>query len=630
MGLYVEFTIMKCPENPELEAYLDGALDDRANRDLLAHLDSCPACSARAVEMSQSRPVKKLFPEPVEPGTDCVETETLGLFVEGLLDKDEEQNFLKHMRLCRECRSEALAFARGKKASLDGLASPSADALNRIKHAFSLRNGRTAKVAKSTSTVFRWAIPIASAAVIAIIAVIYVNLYLDAERQGQNSRTNGIDKGRQPRETNPESANPTASNAGPRENVAEPGSAPQPAQPGPADVEVPEPKPAPVEPKPDTVPSEQPEPAEQPGEVETPEPDPQPATPSKSKPVEELPWETVKLKTVPLKANDEIHLSGGSIQLNRVLLAGSRLALAPGIETKVYVKTAPDQLLVDTDGDGKYEVAVGRNGGMCWLKLKTEAGASYNYALAFAKEGKDWGVKSASYLAGRVDGVPVTIADENANGSYSDVGVDSISVGNSGLRAFLGQVISADGQLVEFGVDTGGEAARFRPYTGPLGVIDMQSGFSGKARISSVIVCSETCSFNLAAMRKGSPVPSGNYRLVHARLSAFTKRMDIDVMGCVARTIDLEEGGLCVYEWGGPVHVDFDFSLSETAISIRKDQIMLFGRGGEAYFIREESIPPPKIQVRDPATGKILSWTTLGTGVTSNGKSSVPGTAGAG
>ncbi len=621
---------MNCPGDSEISVYLDGGLEDKAAVEMSDHLVNCRKCSARAKEMIDLGRFRK--PEIADAGVeDCPQVELLGRFLDGRLEGEEEHKFLQHLILCEQCRASSIAFKRMAAAETNDLKLPSDNVIRRIKKT-NIREIRAARAARSRGQLARYAIPIAAAAAISIIAVIYAVVSSSPQENGNGGNKNGRPENGRPGNgssavvktpADNESGKTPGANVPPPENKDKPPSG--------TNVQAPAPAPNP-EPPEEPGPSEQPDPSEKPPEeVTQPDPKEEPASPKDtSQPVAEPAWETVKLKTMPMRKGEEIHLVSHWVLLTGMLAAGSKLIL--GSEADVTVRVSPDQLQIDASGDGKFDTVIGKNGGTCWLKLKSAGGEPYNYALAFMKSGKDWAVKSASYAAGMIEGEIVTVADENANGRFSDQGIDSLSVGNTKLRAFLGKVISIDSKLYEFEMDTTGEAARMRPYTGPLGVLDVQSGFSGKARITSAIVSSESCSFNLAAMRKGSPVPAGNYRLVHARLAA-AKKLEIDVLGNPESTIRLDDGGLCSMEWGAPLTMDFTSAASGNEMHIYQDHIYFYGKAGEVYFIQNESsVPPPKAQVRAKGLPRILKEITLGTGVTGSGagRSPVPVEPGAG
>jgi hypothetical protein len=213
----------------------------------------------------------------------------------------------------------------------------------------------------------------------------------------------------------------------------------------------------------------------------------------------------------------------------------------------------------------------------------------------------------------------VTLVDENNNGTFDDVGVDSVAVGKADLRAYLGEVISVNGELFEFDVHPAGDVVRYRPYIGPTGFVDGAAGFYGKARVVSVVISSDTCSFNLAGLRRGVEVPVGNYRLVKGWI--VSGRKEISVWGSHRQFIHVDDGEVSAFHWGGPLRVEFSCARSAKTLQIRQEWITCMGRAGEAYgFPDGKAMAPPKAQVRDPKTGRVLREVTLGTGLSANGR----------
>jgi hypothetical protein len=396
-------------------------------------------------------------------------------------------------------------------------------------------------------------------------------------------------------------------------------------EPSPSETKAPGPEPAPP-----SEPAEPPEaPKEKPEQVESPDKEKPEAPAEETRTPEDRGWVQAQFRTYPLRRGDRIGFSRQDTPLSHVLMAGQKLRLSAAAETDVTFLASGNVLRVDTTGDGRYDRTVGKNGTQLIFKVRRPRGGTSRYSMFVTRVGKSWFVRSGCITRGTLEGKTLTLVDENNNGCFNDLGVDTVSVGRASARAYLGDVVSVGGKLREIQVDASGESVRFREYRGETGVLDVFQGFEGKARIDSAVVQSETCSFNLATMRREAKVPAGNYRLVRARLSA--RKRVIDVFGSPDVTVAVRDGARSTLAWGGPLRLDFNYHRSEKLIQIRPEWLRFQGKASEVYVIAEGRHPPaPKIQVRVPGYDHILKETTLGTGVSQNGRSGLPGPAAGG
>jgi anti-sigma factor RsiW len=610
---------MHCPNEETISAYLDNSLEDKEAGDLFVHIRHCPDCSGRMQELQKLGAFESV---PATSTKECACSDKLCSFLDGRMSLDEEEAFVRHLSSCSFCRKASLEYRRLTATAAEDLPEVPARVIAQAK-TLARRAPRTARPVTRKTETRGWVLPVAAAAALALVAVIF----------GVHSSSNPLDRPQRQNPTKPNarvSEGPKVADRGPAVPAPPgfPGDSPKPVWGGEdtgATVE-PAPQPAPPSEKPVQVPPKHVEEPGKPTEVTLPtKPTPRPSDVTAAVP--EARWDRVLLKPYALRRRTNAYLDETPAKLNCILDRAGHLLLGPNLHSKVTIIIRNEVLHIDLNGDGRRDQVIGRNGGQILFKVLRGDGRPDKVSLHLSRRGDQWFVRNGAYLAGRMYGQVIALVDENNNGSFCDLGVDSISVGDLRLRAYLGRVISVDGRLYEFKLNRCGREARFRPYTGATGTLDVYAGFLGKAKIKSVVVASEDCSFNLAAIKKDSPLPADTYRLVQARLSA--RKKEITVWGGTRTLVTVQPQEANVLRWGGPLRVDFCYRRTGALLQIRHRDLTFYGRAGEVYVIRNgKALPAPKAQVRATKTGKFLKETTLGTGVSfqDNGRS-VPGTA---
>ncbi|WP_174714049.1 hypothetical protein [Candidatus Viridilinea mediisalina] len=99
-----------CATPPALsEAELMAAADGEADERILAHLRHCPTCTARVghIRSFQARLRQQLY------RVDCLSTDILIDYCQGLLDPYQRALVLHHLALCPHCMAEVALLERG-------------------------------------------------------------------------------------------------------------------------------------------------------------------------------------------------------------------------------------------------------------------------------------------------------------------------------------------------------------------------------------------------------------------------------------------------------------------------------------------------------------------------------------
>lgn len=275
----------------------------------------------------------------------------------------------------------------------------------------------------------------------------------------------------------------------------------------------------------------------------------------------------------------------------------------PGFSTEVQ-GTA---LAVDTNGDGKVDDKVKGIKDLKILKSKDANGNAFAYAVRLSKTGDAWTFASGTVLSGKVKGENVTLIDQDNNGSYVDVGVDAMIVGEGDAAGLLSRVANLGGTLYELEFQANGRSVAVKPFTGEVGTLDLRSDFESKGRLEAAIVVNAKgdLSFNVATAKTGMKVPTGDYTLKSGYVTLGTE--NVRVREGRARTVAVRKDELTKLEWGGPVAIEFDHAIAGGEVKIPYTSLKYFGRGGEEYYSFFPDATSPIVKVTDKANGRLLS-----------------------
>ena len=293
------------------------------------------------------------------------------------------------------------------------------------------------------------------------------------------------------------------------------------------------------------------------------------------------------------------------------------LAAAPGGGKMIPVPHAggpgfiaePDtfSLGIDTNGDGKVDDKIKGLGGIATLKGKTPEGKSFTYAVRVVKDAQGWAIQPGSFATGRVGGVEVRLIDLNVDGRFDQVGVDAMVVGKGDSASFLSKVVSAGGKLWNFTAAADGSSGTATPFTGEAGTLSLLKGWkSESAELASAVVSSadDQYSFDLSEAKAGLAVPAGEYKLVYGFAKKGSESVKIR-SGAGMKPYVVKTGETTLASWGGPVQMDFEFSITKDTITV-PPTLTYLGRGGEEYFDFKPDAKSPLIVVTDAETGSVV------------------------
>jgi len=262
------------------------------------------------------------------------------------------------------------------------------------------------------------------------------------------------------------------------------------------------------------------------------------------------------------------------------------------------VEVVGSNLGVDTDADGEMEAKVeGKSG---FLRFKGDDG--FRYAIRLVNAGTGWRYAAAGGRVGKIDGVRVTLIDQDGNGSYADFGRDAMIVGSSKHAAFLSRVVNVGGRLRRIEVAKDGSTLRHAPYTGPAGTLDVRGKFDTHAKLLSAVVRNDRgdLSFDLARAEEGLRVPAGRYVLHSGKLGLGES--EVRVRTGRAAPMEVSENGRVSLAWGGPVQAEFAYRRAGDEITFTPDTLHYYGRAGEEYFGWAPFGKSPEFSVVDAKT----------------------------
>jgi hypothetical protein len=464
--------------------------------------------------------------------------------------------------------------------------------------------GRSPRFAKPSTSVHPWAIVGIAAAVLFLVAFIFLGQPREREEIPVKTREDVKET------TEIETPTPPFN---PRKNL------PVPPRRTPISAEVDRPYPPPVEPRPN--PNETP--ATPPADVETPTPpDPTPdPTPPSEVPAE--PKETPAVvdtepgtgpppptKTEAWKHTDFKHVARkgevfGDLGAGAVAVVGDVLPLVREGTAGVPVQVLKKGLLVDANGDGKPETQIGKRGGLARIAVTYSNGKSGTIMAKFTRSEGQWYFQNQSCRGGTVEGVRAFLFDENGNGRFNDVGVDTIAIDTETNYAFVKPITLLGEKLYHIRIDEGGTRVETKPYLGKTGHLDIHSRFQGgDAQVITAVVCNENVSVNATALRWPVPLPAGTYRL-HEGSVKYGKE-SIRFTGRKESVIEVSADRITKPHWGAPLTIEFRYTQAENFIQFRASDIHFTGVLGERYVSPNLAQAKALVTIRDAATGRKL------------------------
>jgi hypothetical protein len=332
-----------------------------------------------------------------------------------------------------------------------------------------------------------------------------------------------------------------------------------------------------------------------------------PKNPGENPTVAEDVWVSASFTSLLLKEDAFGDLGSGS-----VAVLGNHLPIAREDTLGVPVKAGKETLILDRDGDGKYDTTVPRKGGVVAIKTSYEGGVSGLYYAWFTCSNGVWSYRSYNCMAGRISGARVYLFDENGNGRFDDPGIDRIAFGSAEVYSYVNPMALLGEDLVRMRVSPSGTRVEVQPYSGETGTVDVHSGFHGCGRPQSAIISDGQICFNVAALGRPVRVPAGTYRIIEGTVAG--QRSEVSFVGSADSHIQVSAGQASVVEWGGPLTIEFQYENGGNRIAFRTEQVRFVGLFGEHYYRAPgQPVSRTRVVVRDALNQRVLKEIVAGT-----------------
>ena len=257
-------------------------------------------------------------------------------------------------------------------------------------------------------------------------------------------------------------------------------------------------------------------------------------------------------------------------------------------------------LLLDLDADGATDVRVEGDAGS--VLLRTDDG--FRYAIRLQRGANGWEYAASGAMRGKIDGVFVSIIDQDNDGRFGEVGEDAVIVGRGSIATWLGETLQVGGTLHAVTVAEDGSTLQLAPYTGPTGSLAVTKGFHGSGKILSAVVRSADgrhC-FDLASAEGSVAVPAGDYRIESGTIGMG--EMLVTVGPGESDAVTVAADGQSSLEWGGPVRAEFAMPRAGDQVAFSPDAVWYYGEHGEQYLKWFPVGKSPVFVVKEADTGK--------------------------
>jgi hypothetical protein len=282
---------------------------------------------------------------------------------------------------------------------------------------------------------------------------------------------------------------------------------------------------------------------------------------------------------------------------------GAYLEIANGDEKGFVVDNGPFKLVIDSDGNGKPDEVIKGLGGEALLKGKHKDGSKFEYAVRVRKDREQWQFACGGVMTGKINGIPVSLIDQNNNGIWNEVGTDAMIVGKSSAASYLSKIINVKGELLEFSASEDGSSITLKPYQGESGILNAVEKYNSKGKLTSAVFSSRDreVSFELSQSKKGLRVPINEYELSSATAAKSVEHVRIR-RGSM-RGITVKGGDEQIIQWGGPLRIEFTHHRTDDE-SITVNLPTFYGDAEEEYYDFFPGGKSPSILVTDKKTGK--------------------------
>lgn len=213
------------------------------------------------------------------------------------------------------------------------------------------------------------------------------------------------------------------------------------------------------------------------------------------------------------------------------------------------------------------------------------------------------------FATGKVEGIELTLIDENGNGEYNEIGTDLIVFGKSSYGVPLSKIVNINKKLYECQVSSNGEKISLTPYEGKYGILDFIGNFKCQSKLDYAILNLDDIYIDVAN-DKNILLPCGIYKFWLGYMQAGTSHVTIKQNGMqsIEITDELNSDGrikMTTINWGAPFRMDFKLSVVDNKIKIPYGSLKVYGSANEEYFNIFPSLSP-QIEVKD-SKGQMVS-----------------------
>ncbi|MFH0887702.1 MAG: hypothetical protein V1871_00645 [Planctomycetota bacterium] len=206
------------------------------------------------------------------------------------------------------------------------------------------------------------------------------------------------------------------------------------------------------------------------------------------------------------------------------------------------------------------------------------------------------------FATGKIEGIELTLIDENGNGEYNEIGTDLMVFGKSPYGVPLSKIVSINKKLYECKVAPKGDQISLTPYDGKYGILDFISNFKCQSKLDYAILNFDDIYIDVAN-DKNIPLPCGIYTFWLGYMREGTSHVTIKQNGMqsVEITDELNSEGqkkVTAIKWGASFRMDFQFTANNDKVTVSYGSIKVYGSSNEEYFNIFPSLSP-QIEIKD-------------------------------
>jgi len=287
-------------------------------------------------------------------------------------------------------------------------------------------------------------------------------------------------------------------------------------------------------------------------------------------------WTSVKPSVITLSKDNPV-----SPVFKASTVGGDFISLPVSNPKGLPIIVNSQKVMVDKDLTGKFEftAAQGEKSTPFNVQLVYPSGEKVRHSFVIFKDGANWAMRRNSGVSFSFEGGKVSILDDNNNGIYGEESEDGLYSGDS-WGAPLGRLVLVNGKLFEIQINDSATELKYRPYTGPVGGVDIFKEWTGKANPKSVIVKGST-SVGIAyldvAGKAPVMIPVGSYTLLRAYFD------DVEIFPANS-SFSTSEGNTATMKWGMKLDIRASVNVDSAG---KKFSILpfppIYGSSGEQY-----------------------------------------------